>query len=840
MSKNKNTNNENQKENIILGKLHELIGEKFGNYSRYIIQDRALPDINDGLKPVQRRILYAMHSLKLFHKNPYKKSARVVGDVIGKYHPHGDSSVYEAMVRMAQEWKMSIPLVDMHGNKGSVDGDSAAAMRYTEARLMEISSYIIGDIDKKITAFNPNFDDTELEPTVFPTIIPNLLLNGSTGIASGYSTNIPPHNFNELMEGVIHLLKNESTTINDIFKIIKGPDFPTGGIIEKKKDILAAYKTGSGKITIRSKVQYNQKRNAIIISEIPYEVNKSSLVKRIDELVNSPSVSTIKEVIDETDKTGLQIAVILKNDVNYNSVLNFLYKKTDLEKSYSFNMIAIKDKSPVKFSLMEYLYSFKKFLIKNYTSLFRYELDKILKRLEVVEGIIKAIPILDEIIALIRKAKNKGEARESLMNTFKFTYNQAEAILNLRLYRLSTDDIYLFEQELNELKDLEKHYKKGLNNLDYLTKEIIKNLEEVNEKFTFPRRSKIQTSGEKTAEFNIKDLMREEILQITLTKKGSIKVIEKDDIDNKINKIPLDDLVISQEETNSFNSIFIFTNYGKYYSIEAFKLRKHKPRELGENITSYFGLAPDEEIINVLYAKENEIKETSNTLIIATKDSSIKKIKYENLSTSTTKNGVKLIKLVNDDKVISYINNYDDDGLVNAISKNGTILRYPSSNISLSSNSSQGVTNIKFDNKQDEIIGIIFQDTKSIKSTNTIVSVDSKGQFRRSQLNLIPETSRAKKGKSLNKNLKDDLIGVFLGENNYPEIHYLTEGFKSNKINKKDIKTSSSTTSKITHDIKENLIYVADGEIIKLEKNQVKKNKKQSTLNVKTSDFFGF
>ncbi len=837
--KNKNINNENGKEKIILGKLHELIGEKFGNYSRYIIQDRALPDINDGLKPVQRRILYAMHSLKLFHKNPYKKSARVVGDVIGKYHPHGDSSVYEAMVRMAQEWKMSIPLVDMHGNKGSVDGDSAAAMRYTEARLMEISSYIIGDIDKKITPFNPNFDDTELEPTVFPTIIPNLLLNGSTGIASGYSTNIPPHNFNELMDGLIYLLKNQEASINDIFKIIKGPDFPTGGIIERKKDILAAYKTGSGKITIRSKIQYNQKRNAIIVSEIPFEVNKSSLVKRIDELVNSPSVSTIKEVIDETDKTGLQIAIVLKENVNYNSVLNFLYKKTELEKSYSFNMIAIKDKSPIKFSLMEYLNSFKHFLIKNYTSLFEYELDKVLKRLEVTEGIIKAIPILDEIIALIRKAKNKGDARDGLMNTFKFTYNQAEAILNLRLYRLSTDDIYLFEQELKDLKELEKHYKKGLSNIGYLTNEIIKDLEEVNQKFTIPRRSKIQNANEKTAEFDIKDLMREEVFQITLTKKGTIKVIEKDEIDNKANKIPLDDLVISQEEINSFNSIFIFTNYGKYYSTEAFKLRKHKPRELGENISSYFSLAPDEEIITVLYAKEEDINNTSNTLIIATRQSLIKKIKYENLSPATTKNGVKLIKLVDEDRVISYINNYDDDGLINTISQNGVILRYPSSNISLSSNSSQGVTNIKFEDSKDEVIGIIFQDTKSIKSTNTIVFVDNKGQFRRTQLNLIRETSRAKKGQKLNKNIKDPLIGVFLGENNYSEINYLTEGFKSNSISKKDIKSSSSTSSKMTHEIKEKLIYVADGEILKLEK-QVKKEAKQSTLNVNNSDFFGF
>ncbi len=822
----------NQK--IIIKKLHDLIGEKFGNYSRYIIQDRALPNINDGLKPVQRRILFAMYKLKLFQKNPYKKSARVVGDVIGKYHPHGDTSVYEAMIRMAQEWKMSLPLVDMHGNKGSIDGDSAAAMRYTEARLQEITNHLIGDIEKKIIKFQPNFDDTELEPTVFPTIFPNLLINGSTGIASGYSTNIPPHNFNEVLDALIYILKNPDANLNDIFKIVKGPDFPTGGVAETKKDIQKAYQNGQGKILIKAKINYDETRNALIITEIPFEVNKANLVKKIDDLINSTSVSTIKEVIDETDRSGIQIAILLKPKVNYTSVINFLLRKTDLQKTYSINFIAIKEKSPLQFSLIEFFHSFVHFTRNNYRNLFKYELEKVLFRLEVVEGIIRAIPIIDEIIVLIRASKNKSDAREKLIAKYQFSENQAEAILNLKLYRLSNTDIVEFETEKQDLQQARDHYQKGLKDAKYLNNIIIENLEKLNQTFVFPRKTRIKTSISDTQQFDVKDLIREEEVNVSITKKGLIKVMEPDS--KGVSKVALDDLIIfNQVNVKNFKTLGIFTSYGKYYAMELFKIPTCKPREVGTKLSTLFSFAPDEQIVNVMFVNKDDLA-TENTLLIATKNSLIKKINYSLLPLSTTKAGIRTIKLIKDDKVVSYANVIDDNGIINAVTNKGLILRYPISHVSPSTLASQGVSNIKL-NEEDYFVGMMLQDSKSVVSgSDSLIFATRMGILERLSLNAVRETSRAKKGQKIS--FEDDLNIIAVFPYHKEKLYYLDDSYKQHEFGKEQIPLNKKTTSKNLFDLGIKIIDITDQTHLVLKKGTPKKppaNKIEQKV-----DFFNF
>ncbi len=832
-------NNNSKSSGIVLGKLHDLIGEKFGNYSRYIIQDRALPNINDGLKPVQRRILYSMHKLKMNHKNPYKKSARIVGDVIGKYHPHGDSSVYEAMIRMSQEWKMNVPLIDMHGNKGSVDGDSAAAMRYTETRLQEITQFVLGDIDKGIVKMNPNFDDSEWEPTVLPSLIPNLLINGATGIASGYSTSIPPHNFNEVLEGLIALMKNNDITIKEMIKIIKGPDFPTGGIVERKQDILSYFKKGTGKIFINSKINYDKKTNSLVITEIPFGVNKAVLVKKIDDLINSSQISTIKEVIDETDKKGLQISVVLKPNVNYESVISFLFKKTDLRKSFSVNMVAIKDRSPQTFSLMSYLHSFKTFTIANYLKIYKFELEKIANRLEIVEGIIKAIPILDEIIVIIRASSNKAEARMKIIQRFGFSEIQAEAILNMKLYRLTSSDIYLLKEEQKELLELEKHYHKGVDSEEYLTLQIIKVLEEINEKYLFPRRSKlIRGNDETTLSFNAQDLIKEEKVKVIITSKNNIKILLEEEWGKK-SKIAIDDLEIFNFEANSFESLFVLTSFGKYYSIELFKIKIQKAKDMGENISNYFSFAPNENIINIMVAKENDLKE-KNRLLIATKNSLIKKIEYDSFSMSTSKAGAKLIKLAPEDNVVEFRNIHDDDSLINVVTKNGYILRYPSSNVSISKFSSQGVTNIKLEDG-DEVIGIVVQTQNKINTNDALIFVSKEGIFKKIVLNVIRETNRGKKGQKITSTINPNLLRVFSEEKQFNKISFLTEAFKAKSLLKTDLKLIKSTSSKIEHKIDNKIILINDGTFIKIIKENKKEEKPKEIIEIKkNNDFFNF
>ena len=467
--------------------LEEIMGERFGKYSKYIIQDRAIPDVRDGLKPVQRRILFSMYKEKNTYDKPYKKSARAVGDVMGKYHPHGDSSIYDAIVRMSQDFKMREPFIDMQGNNGSIDGDSAAASRYTEARLSKISNEMLRDIDKETVNFAPNYDDTLMEPTVLPARFPNLLVNGTTGISAGYATNIPPHNLSEVIDATIYRIDNPNSRLDTLLNYVKGPDFPTGGLAIGIDGIRQAYETGRGKITIRSKLTVE--KNKIVITEIPYEVNKQLLVKKIDEIRIDKKIDGIVEVRDETDKNGLQITIDLKKDANSKNILNYLYKNTELQISYNYNMIAIVNRRPMQLGLIPILDAYIAHQKEVVTKRSKYDLAHAKKRYHIVEGLIKAISILDQVIKTIRASKNKADAIVNLVREYDFTEDQATEIVILQLYRLTNTDIVTLQEEKGNLEKIMAMLEAILADEEKLKMVIKEELRKIKKEYGNPRRT---------------------------------------------------------------------------------------------------------------------------------------------------------------------------------------------------------------------------------------------------------------------------------------------------------------------------------------------------------------
>lgn len=472
--------------------LEEVMGERFGRYSKYIIQERALPDIRDGLKPVQRRILYAMYKDNNTYDKPYKKAAKAVGNVMGNFHPHGDSYIYGALVHLSQDWKMREPLIEMHGNNGSMDGDGPAAMRYTESRLSKISNLLLQDIDKETVQMILNFDDTEYEPTVLPAHFPNLLVNGSTGISAGYATEIPPHNLAEVIDAAVYLLKHPDATTDDLMEFVKGPDFPTGGIVLGTKGIKEAYETGRGRIQVRSKTTIQDikgHRQQIVVTEVPFGVNKAMMVKKIDEIRLNKEIDGISEVRDETDRHGLSIVIELKKGADSQNILNYLFKNTDLQVSYNFNMVAIDRMTPVQVGLKRILSSYlthKKDVVTKRTE---FDLKKAKQRLEIVEGLIHALDILDQVIKTIRSSKDKKDAKNNLIAKYEFTPNQAEAIVSLQLYRLTNTDVNQLKQEQTELNKKIDKFNEILSDNQVLEKVVVKELNAVKKEFGSPRRT---------------------------------------------------------------------------------------------------------------------------------------------------------------------------------------------------------------------------------------------------------------------------------------------------------------------------------------------------------------
>ncbi|MFB2457041.1 DNA topoisomerase IV subunit A [Staphylococcus aureus] len=729
--------------------LEDVLGDRFGRYSKYIIQERALPDVRDGLKPVQRRILYAMYSSGNTHDKNFRKSAKTVGDVIGQYHPHGDSSVYEAMVRLSQDWKLRHVLIEMHGNNGSIDNDPPAAMRYTEAKLSLLAEELLRDINKETVSFIPNYDDTTLEPMVLPSRFPNLLVNGSTGISAGYATDIPPHNLAEVIQATLKYIDNPDITVNQLMKYIKGPDFPTGGIIQGVDGIKKAYESGKGRIIVRSKVEEETLRNGrkqLIITEIPYEVNKSSLVKRIDELRADKKVDGIVEVRDETDRTGLRIAIELKKDVNSESIKNYLYKNSDLQISYNFNMVAISDGRPKLMGIRQIIDSYLNHQIEVVANRTKFELDNAEKRMHIVEGLIKALSILDKVIELIRSSKNKRDAKENLIEVFEFTEEQAEAIVTLQLYRLTNTDIVALEGEHKELEALIKQLRHILDNHDALLNVIKEELNEIKKKFKSERLSLIEAEIE---EIKIdKEVMvpSEEVI-LSMTRHGYIKRTSIRSFNaSGVEDIGLKDgdSLLKHQEVNTQDTVLVFTNKGRYLFIPVHKLADIRWKELGQHVSQIVPIEEDEVVINVFNEKDFN---TDAFYVFATQNGMIKKSTVPLFKTTRFNKPLIATKVKENDDLISVMR-FEKDQLITVITNKGMSLTYNTSELSDTGLRAAGVKSINL--KAEDFVVM----TEGVSENDTILMATQRGSLKRISFKILQVAKRAQRGITLLKELK--------------------------------------------------------------------------------------
>lgn len=759
MKKDKNST-EKILEKIYEYSLEEIMGERFGRYSKYIIQDRAIPDVRDGLKPVQRRILYAMYIGHNTYDKPYRKSAKTVGDVIGSFHPHGDTSIYDAMVRLSQDWKIKNPLIEMHGNNGSIDGDSPAAYRYTEARLSKISNELLKDIDKSTVLFAPNFDDTILEPTVLPAKFPNLLVNGTTGISAGYATNIPPHNLGEVIDATIKRIDSPNCRFETIMEIIKGPDFPTGGIVSSEKGIKDAFTTGKGKVTVRSKVEliYGSKTNNLIITEIPYEVLKINIVKKIDEIRIEKRIDGIIEVRDESDKDGLRIVVELKKDAVSDLVLNYLYKNTELQTSYNYNMVAIVNRRPKLLGIVDIIDAYISHLKEVILNRTKFDLEHAKKRFHIVEGLVKAISILDEVIKVIRASKNKTDAKENLVDKFSFTMEQAEAIVTLQLYRLSNTDITLLDEELKNLSIIIEGLKKIINDEEEL-KIVIKNeLRKIKKEYDVARKTEIKFFDEEIKIDNTMMIAKEDVI-VLVTKDGYVKRTSKRsylaNCDDPLLKE--NDYVLGLYELSTLDTILLFTNLGNYLYLPVHEIPDIKWKVLGKHISNIIKIAEMEEIVGVLPIKDFSI---DKDIIISSRDGMIKKTKLSEFKVNRYTKAINCMKLKENDEVIGALIEDCNDIIVST--SNGYNLWFDTKEIPESGIKSSGVKSISL--KDDYVISTNLID----ENIEYITVFTDKNTAKRIKVADLSKTTRAKKGIALIKNIKSNphhLIKVVAAEN---------------------------------------------------------------------------
>lgn len=738
--------------------LEDVIGDRFGRYSKYIIQERALPDVRDGLKPVQRRILFAMHSSGNTYDKNFRKSAKTVGDVIGQYHPHGDLSVYDAMVRLSQDWKLRHVLIEMHGNNGSIDNDPPAAMRYTEAKLSQLSEELVRDINKETVAFVPNYDDTALEPMVLPARFPNLLVNGSTGISSGYATDIPPHNLAEVIQATLKYIDNPDITVTQLMKYIKGPDFPTGGIIQGVDGIKKAYETGKGKIVVRSKVDEETLRNGrqqLIVTEIPYEVNKSSLVKRIDELRADKKVDGIIEVRDETDRTGLRIAIELKKDVNAEAIKNYLFKNSDLQITYNFNMVAISDGRPKLMGIRQIIDSYLNHQIEVVANRTKYDLDHAEKRMHIVEGLMKALSILDEVITLIRNSKNKKDAKDNLVAEFEFTEAQAEAIVMLQLYRLTNTDIVALENEHNELANLIKEYRHILDNHDALLQVIKSELTDIRKRFKSERLSSIEAE---IAEIKIdKEVMvPSEDVVLSITRQGYIKRTSTRSFNaSGVTEIGLKDgdSLLKYQTVNTQDTVLVFTNKGRYIFIPVHKLADIRWKELGQHVSQIVPLDDYETVVDVY--NEQSFKDDA-FYVLATRNGMIKKSNVSLFKTTRYNKPLVAMKVKDNDELINVIR-LNEDQLINVLTHKGMSLTYSSEELSDTGLRAAGVKSI---NLKDEDFVVM---TDVVDNDSSIIMATQRGAVKRISYKILQQAKRAQRGITLLKELKKNPHRVVAG-----------------------------------------------------------------------------
>lgn len=738
--------------------LEEVMGERFGRYSKYIIQERALPDIRDGLKPVQRRILYAMYKDNNTYDKPYKKAAKAVGNVMGNFHPHGDSSIYGALVHLSQDWKMREPLIEMHGNNGSMDGDGPAAMRYTESRLSKISNQLLQDIDKSTVPMILNFDDTEYEPTVLPAHFPNLLVNGSTGISAGYATEIPPHNLAEVIDAAIYLLKHPNATTDDLMEFIKGPDFPTGGLVLGTKGIKEAYETGRGRIQVRSKTAIQDikaHRQQIVVTEVPFGVNKAMMVKKIDEIRLNKEIDGIAEVRDETDRHGLSIVIELKKGADSQNILNYLFKNTDLQISYNFNMVAIDHMAPVQVGLKQILVSYLEHKKEVVTKRTEFDLGKAKQRLEIVEGLIHALDILDKVIKTIRSSKDKKDAKENLVKNYNFTANQAEAIVSLQLYRLTNTDVDQLKAEQAILNDKIEGFKEILNDNKVLEKVVVKELRAVKKEFGSPRRTEITEKSEKI-EINEKALMADEDVRVLVSEQGYIKRSSLRSFQSTAegeNGLPDGDRIVFEKTMSTLSNLYIFTNKGNVIFRPVHELVETKWKETGQHLSQEVGVAPEEKIINVF-----EIKDLQQKLnfLIATNDGYIKQLKLKDLQPTRTykSRAMTATKLKHDDSIVVGINSLDPekDYDITLITNQAYAVRYKTSEIPTSGSRAIGVKSVNLKD-DDFIVGYIAVLPEFVDLVKVGI-ITQRGAFKQFKLSLVNEVTRAKRGVLILRELK--------------------------------------------------------------------------------------
>ena len=718
--------------------LEDIMSDRFGKYSKYIIQDRAIPDVRDGLKPVQRRILYAMYKMRLTNDKPYVKSARSVGETMGKYHPHGDTSIYDAMVRMSQSWKNNHILLDMRGNNGSIDGDSAAASRYTEARLAKISNELLRDIDKDTVKWAPNYDDKFLEPTVLPARFPNLLVNGATGISAGYATNIPPHNLGEVIDATIKLIDDENASLDEIMQLVKGPDFPTGGIIEGINGIKDAYEKGRGKIIVKSKVaiETTKGKKQIVITEIPYEVNKSLLVKKIDDIRIDKKIDGIAEVRDESDKDGLRIAIDLKKEADSTLILNYLLKNTELQTSYNFNMVSIVNRRPRLLGIREMLKAYISHQVEVVTRRTIFDLEHAKTRLHIVEGFIKALSILDEVIKTIRASKNKSDAENNLVREFGFTEAQAEAIVTLQLYRLSNTDVTALEEEYKNLNIIIKGLTKILEDKASLMKVIKDELTKIKEEYGKPR---ITSVKEKITEIKIDtvDLIPKEEVIVVVTKEGYVKRVSKRSYSASEENTLLKegDYIVGIYEMSTLDTVLLFTDLGNYLYVPVYEIPDSKWKEMGKHISNIISIKSDENIIGSVPVYDFEKEEY---ITIFTKLGMIKRTKISDYKVTRYSKPMMSIKLKDKDKVASI--SYGNDSNIIIATSEGYGLWYKSDEVPVIGTKGSGVKSISLKDNDYVVSGNVFEEV------DYLVVITDKGTGKRIRINDLEPTTRARRG----------------------------------------------------------------------------------------------
>ncbi|HFH6725958.1 TPA: DNA topoisomerase IV subunit A [Streptococcus agalactiae] len=730
--------------------LEDIMGERFGRYSKYIIQERALPDIRDGLKPVQRRILYSMNKDGNTFEKGFRKSAKSVGNVMGNFHPHGDFSIYDAMVRMSQDWKNRETLIEMHGNNGSMDGDPAAAMRYTEARLSEIAGYLLQDIDKNTVPFAWNFDDTEKEPTVLPAAFPNLLVNGATGISAGYATDIPPHNLAEVIDAVVYMIDHPKAKLDKLMEFLPGPDFPTGAIIQGKDEIRKAYETGKGRVAVRSRTAIETLKGGkkqIIVTEIPYEVNKSVLVKRIDDVRVNNKVPGIAEVRDESDRDGLRIAIELKKEADETIVLNYLFKYTDLQVNYNFNMVAIDDYTPKQVGLSRILTSYIAHRREIIIARSKFDKEKAEKRLHIVEGLIRVLSILDEVIALIRASENKADAKENLKVSYEFSEAQAEAIVTLQLYRLTNTDIVTLREEEEELRQQITMLKAIISDERTMYNVMKRELREVKKKFANTRRSELQELAE-TIEIDTASLIIEEDTYVSVTRGGYVKRTSPRSFNastvDELGKREDDELIfVSNAKTTQH--LLMFTNLGNLAYRPVHELADIRWKDVGEHLSqNLVNFASNEEIIYAELVDDF----TKETYFAVTSLGQIKRFERQEISPWRTYKSktAKYAKLKNvDDYVVTVAPIQLEDVIL--VTYNGYALRFSINDVPVVGSKAAGVKAMNLKDS-DHIVSAF------IANTTSLYLLTHRGSLKRMAIDVIPTTSRANRGLQVIRELK--------------------------------------------------------------------------------------